>query len=419
MDLDFLQKSFEEFNQATLRLQEAYESLEYKFECLNRELEAKNRELEKTIADKEDMKNYLENILESLTSGVVVTDLEGRIRTVNPCVEEFFGIRHESLANSHMNTLFADTPKDQWAPVFHPEFFKSAVGRKLRFEENILEVSGSRVKDRNGRVIGSVYVFRDITRMEKLENMAKRSEKMAAMGEMAANIAHEIRNPLGSIELFASLILKNAGNEKEKQHGARIIASVKNVDNKVSNLLMFTRNLNPMPRRIDIHAVLEEILSFSRQVVDVDLMELSVSYADMIRPHVNADAEMLKQVFLNLILNAFQAMPDGGRLMIETHCREGCLGNGSQAVEIRFSDTGCGIPKENLTRIFDPFFSTKEKGSGLGLAIAHNIIDLHQGVIHVENSAHGGAVFSVFLPLVDALKENAIQAFGKDRGEAR
>lgn len=418
MDLDFLQKSFEEFNQATLRLQEAYGSLEYKFECLNRELEAKNRELEKTIADKEDMKNYLENILESLTSGVVVTDLDGRIRTVNPCVEELFGIRHESLANCHMSTLFADTPKDQWAPVFHPEFFKSAVGRKLRFEENILEVSGSRVRDRNGRVIGSVYVFRDITRMEKLENMAKRSEKMAAMGEMAANIAHEIRNPLGSIELFASLILKNAGNEKEKQHGARIIASVKNVDNKISNLLMFTRNLNPMPRRIDIHAVLEEILSFSRQVADLDLMELSVSYADMIRPHVNADAEMLKQVFLNLILNAFQAMPDGGRLMIETHCREGYLGNGSPAVEIRFSDTGCGIPKENLTRIFDPFFSTKEKGSGLGLAIAHNIIELHHGVIHVENSIHGGAVFSVFLPLIDALKENAIQAFGKDQGES-
>lgn len=418
MDLDFLQKSFEEFNQATLRLQEAYGSLEYKFECLNRELGAKNRELEKTIADKEDMKNYLENILESLTSGVVVTDLDGRIRTVNPCVEELFGIRHESLANCHMSTLFADTPKDQWAPVFHPEFFKSAVGRKLRFEENILEVSGSRVRDRNGRVIGSVYVFRDITRMEKLENMAKRSEKMAAMGEMAANIAHEIRNPLGSIELFASLILKNAGNEKEKQHGARIIASVKNVDNKISNLLMFTRNLNPMPRRIDIHAVLEEILSFSRQVADLDLMELGVSYADMIRPHVNADAEMLKQVFLNLILNAFQAMPDGGRLMIETHCREGYLGNGSPAVEIRFSDTGCGIPKENLTRIFDPFFSTKEKGSGLGLAIAHNIIELHRGVIHVENSMHGGAVFSVFLPLIDALKENAIQAFGKDQGES-
>ncbi len=419
MDLDFLQKSFEEFNQATLRLQEAYSSLENKFECLNQELEAKNHELEKTIADKEDMKNYLENILESLTSGVVVTDLDGRIRTVNPCAEEFFRIRHESLANCHLSALFADTPKDQWEPVFRLEFFKSAVGRKLLSGENILEVSGSPVKDRNGRVIGTVYVFRDITRMEKLENMAKRSEKMAAMGEMAANIAHEIRNPLGSIELFASLILKTSGNEKEKQHAARIITSVKNVDNRISNLLMFTRNLNPMPRRVDIHAVLEEILAFSRQVVDVDLMELSVSYADILSPHVNADAEMLKQVFLNLILNAFQAMPDGGHLQIETHRREGYFDSGSPAVEIRFSDTGCGIPKENLTRIFDPFFSTKEKGSGLGLAIAHNIIDLHQGVIHVENSVHGGAVFSVFLPLFDALKENATQTFGKDRGDAR
>ncbi len=419
MDLDFLQKSFEEFNQATLRLQEAYGSLEYKFECLNKELEAKNRELEKTIADKEDMKNYLENILESLTSGVVVADLDGRIRTANRCAEELFGIRHESLSDCHMSALFAETPKDQWAPVFDPEFFKGSVARKLRSGENILEVSGSWAKDRNGRMIGTVYVFRDITRMEKLENMAKRSEKMVAMGEMAANIAHEIRNPLGSIELFASLILKNAGDEKEKQRGARIIASVKNVDNKISNLLMFTRNLNPMPHRIDIHAVLEEILAFSRQVADVNLMELSVSYADIIRPHVNADAEMLKQVFLNLILNAFQAMPDGGRLTIETHRREGYLGNGASAVEIRFSDTGCGIPKENLTRIFDPFFSTKEKGSGLGLAIAHNIIDMHQGVIHVENSVQGGAVFSVFLPLIDALRGNATQTFGKDQGEAR
>jgi signal transduction histidine kinase len=234
--------------------------------------------------------------------------------------------------------------------------------------------------------------------------MAKRTEKFAAMGEMAANIAHEIRNPLGSIELFASLLIKDLKEKKNRDRISQIIASVKNMDNKISNLLLFTRNTQPVPGRVNVHDVLKEVQVFSEQVFIQGNIVFSIRYAG-IEPLIEGNAEMLKQVFFNLILNALQAMPEGGRLSINTRHSQANAGVKTDApsfIEISFSDNGAGIAEENMNKIFDPFFSTREGGTGLGLAIVHNIVDMHGGSVNVERGEPGGTIVTVLLPLTNS-----------------
>jgi PAS domain S-box-containing protein len=394
-----LKRSFEDFNQVTRKLQEAFASLELKFEGINRELEDKNIRLERAVEEKERVRNHLQSILESLTTGVLVTDREGKITMMNPAAELFYGVTQREMSGKPVGQLLQGVASKN----ARPGRGKAAIGRpgrKIRVRGRTIEVLDAAVKTAGGNVIGSVYILRDITTVEKLEEMTKRAEKLAALEELAANVAHEIRNPLGSIELFASLLMKDLRDRRNRERASQIVAAVRNVDNKISNLLLFTKRREPLMKEVDLHVVLGEVVSFCEEIIAHEGVSLSARYARGVA-RVQGDTEMLKQVFLNIILNAFQAMPSGGVLEIETRL----IGTAelhpvdAPLVEIRFSDTGVGIPSENLARIFDPFFSTREKESGLGLAIVHSIIDMHGGAIDVEAREGGGTLFSIMLPL--------------------
>ena len=399
-DFEILQQLFDNFNKGTASLQQAYANLEQKFASINRELEIKNRELEATIAAKEDMKNYLQNILESLTNGVIVTDLAGNIETVNRCAGIFTAVTEEQVKGKHISLLFEDMTPVKWQDIFFSEYFLGEAGHQIKLQGRTLEIFGSPVSARSGQTLGTVFILRDISRIEKLEDMAKRTEKFAAMGEMAANIAHEIRNPLGSIELFASLLMKDLPGERDRDRVAKILTSVKNMDNKISNLLLFTKTNIPRSDCVNIHVILKETLSFSDPLATQGNIALSFIPCEE-EIFVTGDEEMLKQVFFNLTLNAFQAMPEGGRLDILTKITAAGQPRASVApfLEILFADNGVGIPEENLPKIFDPFFSTREGTSGLGLAIVHNILDMHKGAIHAERGREVGMVFTILLPL--------------------
>jgi PAS domain S-box-containing protein len=399
----FLQKSFNEFNQATERLQNSFVNLELKFQEINRELELRNEELKRTIAEKEEVKSYLRNILESLTTGVVVTDLTGRITTLNKWAETFFNISQNQVTGKHIRVLFGDLNDLDRNAFSYADHFTDT-GKKVNMRDRIIEIFASPMKAEEGEIIGTVFILRDITRVEKLEEMAKRTEKLLAMGEMAANIAHEIRNPLGSIELFASLLMKDMKDKRHQGRLSHIITSVKNMDNKISNLLLFTTQKHPMMRKVNLHRIVKEVLRFSDPIIKQEDISLSVKYSG-IEPCVRGDAEMLKQVFLNILLNAIQAMTDGGCLGIETVVSPLRLEDGVRSVEVRISDTGVGITRDNLKKIFDPFFSTRERGSGLGLAIVHNIVHAHSGSIDVESREREGTVFSITLPLIQGTRK--------------
>jgi len=212
--------------------------------------------------------------------------------------------------------------------------------------------------------------------------------------------------------------MKDLKDRRSRERVSQIIASVRNVDNKLSNLLLFTKKREPLMQELDLHGILGEVISFCEEIVAQEGVSLSARYAGG-PARVQGDAEMLKQVFLNVILNAFQAMPDGGALELETRML-GAAENRPDVdplVEVRFSDTGIGIPAEHLAKIFDPFFSTREKGSGLGLAIVHSIIDMHGGSIDVESREGGGTLVSIMLPV--AVKVLQTKRRGRVRSEDR
>ncbi len=407
----FLQKSFQEFNESTVRLQNAFNSLERKFEDINRELELKNIELEKTLAAKDEMQNYLRNILQSLTTGVIVTGLDGKIETLNSCAEVLLGARQAGATGRPLG----DMARELAAFAALPQ--TGAAETKLRIKGRILEILTSPMVSVSGSSTGRVFILRDITRMEKLEEMAKRTEKFDAMGELAAKIAHEIRNPLGSIELFASLLLKkSAGEDREKL--SHVITAVRSMDTRISNLLMFTRKQKPLIRELRLDAILGEVISFVDGIIRQNGIELETEFDPDNITYVSGDGEMLKQVFLNIILNSLQAMPGGGSLKISSRVAEAPGQAPAQApgiVEVGFWDSGEGISPGNMKKIFDPFFSTREEGAGLGLAIVHNIIDSHKGSIDVE-SRTGSTYFRISLPLV---RVEAAQRGGSRKQKAR
>ena len=411
----FLQQSFESFDRATTRLQKAFADLEEKFEAINKELDSKNIELQKALAEKEQISSYLQNIIESLTTGVIVADLEGKTTMMNRCAEAFTGFLREDAVGVNANLLFENRFPPDLEGRFDLKHFDGGMGEKIRLKRRRLEIFASAVKTENDEEIGMVIVLRNITKIEKLEERVKRTEKLAAMGETAANIAHEIRNPLGSIGLFASLLIKELKEKKNRDRASHIISAVKDMDNKISNLLMFARDQKPLMKEVSIHNVLKEIIIFSEQILGKENIILTVNYED-VDPIIAGNAEMLKQVFLNLMLNAMQAMPGGGNLYIKTRISGGNdekKDSHNSNVEISFMDTGSGMPDENIKKIFDPFFTTKEKGTGLGLAIAHNIVDIHGGSIDVEKNKGGGVAFNITLPIttqVDRLKAFRLKA---------
>ena len=346
------------------------------------------------------------NILESLTVGVVVIDLKGEIITFNRAAENITGLFSEKVIGKEFDK------------VFDPNFFLNShldfkslkdIQQNADVEAEIrrkgkntfyVSLSISPVKNPEGEKIGIVLALQDITRLKKLEERANRTDRLAAMGEIAVKIAHEIRNPLGSIELFATVLKKDLKDFEElKVLAGHISSGVKSINNVISNLLLFIRpQQKPNFQTIDIYDALDDSLFFSSHLVNSDnCIDIITRYYS--KPlMVYADSELLKQIFLNLILNAIQAMPHGGKLTISTRKLNGR--SKKDLAEIRFADTGTGISKADMLRIFDPFFTTKKRGTGLGLAIVHNITEAHGGAVDINSSEGEGTVCTVTLPLL-------------------
>ncbi len=400
--------AIDSFNGAASRFEKHYQHLEQKVRELKIELRNKNEVLEKNLNEKEEVKNHLHNILESVTTGVVVVNLKGKITTFNRAAENITGLASKGVLGKKLDK------------IFYLNFFQNiqldfrtlgAVQENTEYETEIyrkgedlvhISLSISPLTTPQGQKRGFVLTLQDITQMKKLEQQASRSGRLTAMGEMAVKIAHEIRNPLGSIELFASTMKKDLEDFEEPRVLSEHISScVKSINSIISNLLLFMRPEQKAGFQIvDLHDPLKDSLFFSDHVIQSnEHIEVITSYHS--EPlMVLGDSELLKQMYLNLILNAIQSMPGDGKLMISTKKIE-CTQNGLGFAEIRFMDTGTGIPKAVMPRIFDPFFTTKKRGTGLGLAIVHNIMKLHGGSIDIRNSKKDGAVCIITLPLVE------------------
>jgi signal transduction histidine kinase len=221
---------------------------------------------------------------------------------------------------------------------------------------------------------------------------------MAAMGEMAANIVHEIRNPLGGIELMASLLVEELPREQETgELACQILAGVRSLHHVLTNLSLFNRNLQPSSVRTDLHQFLDDALKFSSELIRRQGVSVHRAYAGA-DPWVFFNPELFRQVILNLVINALQAMPEGGSIGIETEAIYPATETGNGYVQITVSDTGKGFSPETREKMFTPFFTTKPRGTGLGLSIVQKIVAVHDGTLDADSQPGEGSRFTILLP---------------------
>lgn len=369
-----LAEAFQAFNRTTQSMEEAYRRLESRVRDLDAELAAKNQALAFTT-------DYLNSILESISDGVVAIDTNGRITTFNRAATTILGYEADGIADAS----FAD--------VFGRAFTepKEAYPLELRASDGtprLVTERDSPLADKSGRVIGAVKVFQDIGEIEDLRERVRRKDRLAALGEMAATVAHEIRNPLGGIRGFASLLARDLDDSDPKLRLVeKVIQGTKALDKVVNDLLEYTRPMELRIRPTDLADLIEPALGFLGE----DSGRIIIKNEVVGGLRALADADRMRQVILNLLLNAAQSIDGPGRIHITAVPSDTC-------VELVIADTGCGMTSGELERAFMPFHTTKEKGAGLGLPSAAKIVEGHGGAITAESEPGRGSRFTVRLP---------------------
>ncbi|MEC7193130.1 MAG: histidine kinase dimerization/phospho-acceptor domain-containing protein, partial [SAR324 cluster bacterium] len=322
LDAQLLVQGFEAFNQATQKLQDYYRGIEQKVDELNSELARKNRELEQNLLEKDRVKSHLNNIFESSALGIVVTDLQGEILSVNQKALRLLNKMAEEVRGLRLNEILGE----RILPLrLTPEFMQNlqqgqeqemtlrggaGLSRQLRLHLSLMK------SDQN-EWLGLIINIQDITDLRKLEEEAERKNRFTGMGQMAASIAHEIRNPLGSIELFTSLLRKEVQSDSSQQLVHHISSAVQSMNHIISNLLEYTKP-RPVAREvIDLHKFLRENLSFFEQLVEYNSVEMRTDFLAT-NTKIRGEVELLKQVFHNILINAIQAMVEEGEIRLTT-----------------------------------------------------------------------------------------------------
>jgi signal transduction histidine kinase len=320
-----------------------------------------------------------------MAEALIVLDTDGNVTMVNRAALEMIGPSVEDATGKPFKDLGFLLESEDTVLV--------ANGRRF----DVL-VSRSNVADPFGVVHGSVILIQDITRMKELEVQAERNRRLIRMGEMAAKIVHEIRSPLCSIELYATMLENELGDGEAAKLSRGISSGIMSLNNILTNMLLFARQQKPTVDRIKVPVVISEVLRILLPMTESRGITVSLDAQEDVQ--LDGDPELLKQVLMNIVLNAVQAT-----------LGKGCIGivvcEGKNNVVIDISDEGEGISRENIDRIFDPFFSTKLKGTGLGLAIASRIMEAHDGYISVKSASGKGAVFSLHFPFAGEKEELA------------
>jgi PAS domain S-box-containing protein len=369
--------------------------------------------------------NYTDNILRSIAAGVLTLDKDGNVLTWNKAAEDIIGIpaaeavgRHFSEVVDRIGISQADKERTLSAINCVFETGEKFLGYKQEYhpvdrDTVCVNMNVAQLRDHTGEMLGLVIIFEDVTKELQLEEEMHRISELAAIGQLAATIAHELRNPLSSIKGAAQYLRKEYEDHVAVREFLDIIIDEVNVLNKITTeFLDFARPTKLNLRETDINDILFRTLQFmqldiTKQNVEV---EQKLPY-DM--PKIIADDKQLEQVMRNIVLNAIQAMPEGGTLMVSSRA----AGDG---VKLVVADTGMGIPEDKLSQLFVPFFTTKTKGTGLGLSIVQKIVENHGGRVTVKSEIGKGTTFEVFLPICsEKAKAAIIQAEGAAaRGDA-
>jgi two-component system sensor histidine kinase HydH len=341
------------------------------------------------------VKAFSDNVVKNMPIGLIALDMDERIVSFNQTAESILQIPSNlAMGNKADNVL----PRS-FQPLLNQIPLSEATIEKafdciLDSGKIIpLDVSISHLEGDNGTSLGRLILFRDLTEVQSLKNEIERSQRLASIGQLAAGVAHEIRNPLSSIKGFATYFKDRYREIPEDKKTAEImVQEVERLNRVISQLLEFARPVTIHKKSTDIHTLIQHSL----KMIDRDAREKEITIKKEILPDlrdVSIDADRMNQVLLNLYLNAMEAMERGGTLTVKI-----TEDNESQRITIVIMDTGHGINKKDLVHIFDPYFTTKQSGTGLGLAIVHKIIESHHGEIRVESEPGKGTNVLIYLP---------------------
>jgi two-component system sensor histidine kinase PilS (NtrC family) len=385
---------------------------------LSAELRRAGEALEQRTSDLSRLQTLHERTVESLKSGLLTTDLEGRITSLNSEAERItnrdrartLGLDVEAVLPGIRDHLVADS-EDGEAGISNSRgrMPYRATDQTLRH----LGIGTYVLRDGEAEAEGHVVIFQDVTDVVEMEANLRQSERLAAIGELSASIAHEIRNPLAAISGSIEMLQGERVGQEESADSAHLmniaLREVGRLDNLISDFLRYARPGPLNPETVQLREIITDVIKMF-DASQSDAIEIDLAVEDGLA--VFADAGQLRQVLWNLVLNAAEAMPDGGRLRVSARTlagrdsqggspgdRRGQEGEEGKAgwLEIAIADDGSGIPQSKLDRIFDPFFTTKQTGSGLGLATVHRIVENHGGIVRLESKLGVGTTVRIRL----------------------
>jgi signal transduction histidine kinase len=388
------------FNQSSFELIEEYRRLDEHAAYLTGQLEAKHQELEASLREREEARAYLLSVLESLKAGVLVLDGDLQPTFINRRVAELLGDVDSDRVRQLLGEKLADNLRRGDKSFLPLECEKVAQGPRGIMTPVHFVVSEVATREQSHEY---VLVFQDITKLKRLEAETARTRRLASLGIMASEIAHQVRSPLGGIELFASL-LKEKSTGEPKELAAEILGAVQRLYTTLSHMLSFAAEPTVGGGILPVETLLQDVQENCRTHFNDMRWSITFDCESGLAP-LWGDRGLLAQALLNLIVNAKEAMPDGGAVEVRARLSPFSAMNGHihKATEISVSDHGGGISPENRERIFDPFFTTKTQGTGLGLAFTHKIISAHRGSIEIASKPGEGCTFSVFLPAAEEI----------------
>ena len=352
------------------------------------------------------LKEFNESIIESINVGLLAVDLEGRVTRLNSALEHILDLRRDAAVGKHVEDLFSEDFADTLSQVLGSDGWRLKEIRNiyklhtatLANRSLVLNIALAPLQDGQGQT-GALVVLEDVTARISLEEQLQQREKLSSIGLLAAGVAHEVNTPLTGVSSYTQMLL-GMFSENDPKHALlqKVRTQAERATNIVNNLLNFSRTGSATEfAEIDISQVLDDTLQLLEPQLRRNQIEVLRAYEAGL-PGVYGNSGKLQQVFTNLVLNARDAIPDGGRITISTDCSE----DGSLTVAV--SDTGIGIAPENVAKIYDPFYTTKGvgRGTGLGLAVSYGIVQEHAGHISVESTPGGGTTFRITLPTARA-----------------
>lgn len=392
-------QTFASFNNTIKQLNDSYATLQARYQKLSDELTATNERLMLSLSQNIETRNFLQNVLESLTSGVITIDLDGRINAINKAGCEILRVAVNQIIGKDYQTILGESlsAKRSLTDLLHGKAPYRLIEKQVRISEDELipiSVSASCIKDAEGKIVGALEVFVDLSDLKRMEEEIARVKSLAALGEVAAVVAHEVRNPLSGIAGFAALLKRELGEDHPNiSYVDKIITGVEKLNRSVTSLLEYAREIRHEPQTIDLTSLLTETVDFFR--VDCSA-RASSSQVKLLLPKdrlfCNVDRVNLSGALINLLKNADESMPQGGNITV-------ALTGNDSGVTIAVSDQGSGVSDSLKEQIFTPFFTTRDGGTGLGLALVRKVVDAHRGAIVVTNNPQKGSTFKIELPV--------------------